>query len=137
MPNPLEIMPDDELAIIQYLRGVPEVTALVPGTRITSDLPDKPIYPVVLIQRVGGTPLVWQHIDEPAIQIDVVGGTRYECKKLALTVRAAILSIANYVVPEAVLSSAYEEVGPAWLPDTIPIPPIPRFTSRYRVLIHK
>jgi hypothetical protein len=137
MPNPIVSMPDDELALIQYLRSLSAVTALVPGARITTELGTNPVYPVVLLQRVGGQAAVWQMLDEPAVQVDVVGGTKFECKKLALTVRAAILAIANDVVAEAVLSSAYEEVGPSWLPDTVPVPPLPRYTARYRVLLHK
>lgn len=135
MANPVAAAPDDELAVIQYLRLAPEVTALIPAARITTELPPSPVYPVVLIQRIGGVG-IWPALDEPAQQIDVVGGTKAQCKTLALTVRAAILAIANDVVPAAVLASASEEVGPSWLPDTVPVPPIPRYTARYRVLLH-
>ena len=137
MPFPISVMPDDELAIIQYLRSIPQVVALIPGTRITTEMPPNPVYPLLLIQRAGGMAAVWQSLDEPALQVDAVGGTKAQCKKLMLTVRAAILAIANDVVAEAVLSSAYEEVGPQWLPDTVPTPPTPRYTARYRVLLHK
>jgi hypothetical protein len=137
MPNPIVPMPDDELAVIQYLRTISVVTALVPAANIIQELPPTPAYPYVLIQRAGGQVAVWQAIDEPAIQVDVLATTRGTAKRLMLAVRAAILSIANDVVPEAVLSSAYEEVGPSWLPDTVPVPPQPRYTARYRVLLHK
>lgn len=136
MPYQIVVMPDDELALIEYLRSIPQITALVPAGRITLQLASPPIYPAVLIQRIGGDTAVWPQIDQPAIQVDVVGGTRDQCKKLMLTVRAAILAIANDVVAEGVLSSASEEVGPSWLPDTIPVPPIPRYTARYRILLH-
>lgn len=136
MPYPIVVMPDDELALIEYLRSIPEVTALIPAARITLQLPPSPTYPVVLVQRIGGDFLVWPQIDQPALQIDVIGGTRHQCKQLMLTVRAAILAIANDVVAEGVLSSATEEVGPSWLPDTIPNPPLPRYTARYRVSLH-
>jgi hypothetical protein len=137
MPYPLVIQPDDELALIQYLRGIAQVTALVPGTRITTELPPNPVYPVVLVQRAGGVG-IWPAIDEPALQVDVVEnpGRRFECKTLMRTVRAAILAIANDTVAQGVLSSAFEEVGPQWLPDTVPVPPMPRYTARFRVLIH-
>lgn len=136
MGYPLSPLPDDELALIQYLRGVPEVTALVPGARITTDLPPSPVYPVVLVQRMAGQTLTWG-VDEPALQVDVVGGAKDECKVLTQTVRAAILAIANDVVDEATLVSAYEEMGPTWLPDTVPTPPLPRYTIRFRVLLHQ
>ncbi|MET4780810.1 hypothetical protein [Glaciihabitans sp. UYNi722] len=137
MSYPITPLPDDELALLQYLRGIPEVTTLIPAARLTTELPPTPVYPVVLISLAGGTALVPRAIGEPAFQVDVVGGTKAQCKKLTLTIAAAILAIANDVVPEAVLVSATEEVGPSWLPDTVPVPPIPRYTARYRVLLHK
>ncbi|MFF1633972.1 DUF3168 domain-containing protein [Leifsonia sp. NPDC058248] len=136
MSYPVVPAPDDELAVIQYLRLVPAVTDLVPGARITTELPPTPVYPVLLVQRAGGVMAVPQRVDEPAIQIDAVGGTKAQCKRLMQAARAAILAIANDIVPEAVLSSAVEEVGPSWLPDTIPNPPLPRYTARFRVLLH-
>jgi len=137
MAFPLAPLPDDELALIQYLKTVTQVTALVPATRITTELPPKPTYPVVLIQRAGGQ-VIWPSIDDPALQVDVVAaaGQRRACKQLAQIVRAAILAIANDVVAEGVLASGWEELGPQWMPDTIPIPPLPRYTARYRILLH-
>lgn len=139
MSYPINVMPDDELAILQYLRSVSVVTALVPAARITTELPAQAVYPAVTIKRAGGTAAQWQRIDEPAIQVDVYGPeSRYDCKKLAQTVRAAILAIANDVVAEATLVSAYEELGPQWFPDTeLSVKPLPRYTARYRVLLHK
>lgn len=136
MPFPLAPLADDELALLQYLRGVPEVTALVPAARITLELPPSPAYPVVLVTRMLGTTLAWG-IDEPSVQVDVIGGTREQCKRLTQTVRAAILAIANDRVPEAVLCSAMEETGPTWLPDTVPTPPLPRYVCRFRLIVHR
>ncbi len=137
MGFPVVVLPDDELALLEYLRSVAEVTALVPAARITLELPPSPVYPVVLLQRAGGIG-IWPALDEPAIQVDVVAdaGQRRACKVLAQTVRAAILAISNDVVTEGVLASATEEIGPQYLPDTIPVPPLPRYTARYRVLLH-
>lgn len=137
MPNPVVAMPDDELATLQYLRTIPEVTALIPGARITTEMPPSPTYPLVLVRRAGGQALIPQGIDETAQQIDVVGGTKSQCKRAALAIRAAILSIANDVVPEAVLCSGAEELGPQWFPDTVPTPPVSRYTARYSIILHK
>lgn len=137
MGNPIVVLPDDELAVLQYLKAVPELLALLPATQIRTELPNKPTYPMVLITRGGGPAHDRGSIDEPALQVDVVGGDKRTCKRITQTVRAAILAIANDTVAEGVLVSASEEVGPAWLPDTIPTPPIPRYTARYRVLLHK
>lgn len=136
MPLPLALLPDDELALLQYLRGISEVTTLVPAARITTELGANPTYPVILVSRGLGVTLTWG-IDEPVLQVDVIGGTRHQCKVLTQTVRAAILAIANDTVAEAVLVSAVEETGPLWLPDTVPVPPLPRYTNRFRILLHK
>lgn len=139
MPSPLSVMPDDELALIQYLRSVSEITALVPANRITTQLPAQATFPAITLTRAGGTAAQWQRIDEPAIQVDVWGpADRHTCKQIALTVRAAILAIRNDVVSEATLVSGLEEVGPQWLPDTeLSVKPLPRYTARFRVLLHK
>jgi len=137
MAYPITVLPDSELALIQYLRSKTELTALVPAERITTALPPQPTYPVVLIQRIGGQALAWQSLDEPAYQVDVVGGSRYQCQQIARTVRACILAIFNDVVSEATLSSASEEVALQWMPDDVVVPPLSRFTARYRVILHK
>lgn len=135
MAFPISPLVDDELALIQYLRGVTSVTDLIPGDRITTELGDKPTYPVILVNRGAGSTIA-PGIDEPALQVDVIGGTKGECKRLTQAARAAILAIANDTVPAGTLSSAEEEVGPSWLPDTVPVPPLPRYVFRVRLLTH-
>lgn len=136
MPAPVTVLPDAELAIIQYLRARSEVTALVPGTRITTTMPSSPTFPLVLVERIGGIASVWQRLDEAAIQIDVFGGTRFECQRLARTVRACIMAIRNDTVDAGVLVSAAEEVALQWMPDMVPVPPLSRYTARYSVTTH-
>jgi len=133
------VLPDAELAVIQYLRSRSEITSLVPSERITSAIPPNPTFPLVLVQRVGGTSLSWNAIDDAAIQIDVYGAVdkRYDCQKITRTIAGCVLAIANDTVTEGVLSSASEEVGPQWVPDNSVVPPLPRYVSRYRVLLHK
>lgn len=137
MAWPVNVLPDAELAVIQYLRSRTEVTALVPSDRITTTLPPQPTYPVVLVQRIGGLATAWQQIDEPALQVEVVGGSRYQCQQLARTVRACLLAIRNDTVAEGTLVSGTEEVAIQWMPDMVVVPPLPRFVARYRVFIHK
>lgn len=139
MARPLAIAPDDELALLQYLRGIPEVTALLPAERQGTALPaqvDLTTAPFLIVQRIAGQASAAPGIDEPVVQIDVTGGDRSVCKRAILTVRAAILAIANDRVPAGVLASAYEEIGPSWLPDTLVAPPTPRFTARFRLTTH-
>jgi len=138
MANPIIVQPDAELALIQYLRGTSAVTAGVASDRITNVLPPTPDFtmPRVLVQRIGGSSLTWQTIDVPAYQVDIVGGSRFDCQKVMRTVRGAVLAIANDTVSAGVLASAEEEIGPVWMPDNVPVPPVPRYTWRCRVYLH-
>lgn len=135
--RPVIPLPDDELALIQYLGTVTEVTALVPASRVSTALGPRPVYPVVLIQRVMGDETnAPQWIDAAVIQVDVLATDKRTAKVLMQTVRAAILAIENDHVAEGWLVSSYEEIGPQWLPDTLSTPPLSRYIARFRVLIH-
>ena len=136
MAYPVNVQPDGELALIQYLRSRSELTNLVPAERITTRRKSEPDYPLVLVMRIGGLANNWQ-IDSPAFQVEVIGGSRYQCQQIARTIRACILAIRNDTVPEAVLVSGSEEVGIQWMPDSVVVPPLPRFVARYQVLTHK
>ena len=135
MPNPVYVQPDAVLALLQYLRLRPELTALLPAASIVTEIPTNPTYPYVLVQEGGGTG-IWPAIDEPALQVDTVGGTKDKCSAIARTVRACIWSIANDVVPAGVLVSGADTMRMAYIPDTVPTPPLARFTARYSVLLH-
>lgn len=139
MTYPITVLPDAELAVIQYLRGQSVVTDLVPSSRITTTLPPKAVYPAVTVRRIGGTALHWARVDEAAIQIDVWHdyAKRGECQDIARTVRAAILAIYGDSVAEASLVSASEEVGPQWMPDMVTTPPLSRYVARFQVRLHK
>ena len=135
MAYPVAVMPDAVLAVLQYLRARPELTALLPAASIVTEIPSNPTYPYVLVQLAGGTG-IWPALDEPAMQIDTVGGAKPLCAQIARTVRGCIWAIANDVVPAGVLASGWDQMPPAYIPDTIPTPPLPRFTARYSVLLH-
>lgn len=136
MANPIYVQPDPVLAVIEYLRDTAEVTALIPANKIVSSIPaSNTSYPYIIIQWAGGSG-IWPGIDEASVQVDVIGGSKPDCQKIARTVRAAIWAIANDSTSEATLVSGADEVAPQWFPDTVPTPPLSRYTARYRVLLH-
>ena len=135
MANPVYVQPDAVLAMLQYLRLRTELTTLIAADHLVTEIPTTPTYPYVLVQLAGGSG-IWPAIDNPTMQVDAIGGTKVQCSLIARTVRACIWSIANDVVPAGVLSSSHEEMAPAYIPDTVPTPPLPRFTARYSVLLH-
>lgn len=137
MPNPLYVGPDALLALLQYLRSVSGVTSVIPGNKIVTSIPPTGTeYPYVLIGLGGGSGTTLA-VEKPVYQIDVMGGSKEQCGLIARTIKAAILAIANDTVDEAVLSSGVCEVGLTWLPDTLAVPPLSRYTSRYRVTLHR
>lgn len=135
MANPVNVLPDAVLALIQYLRLRPELTTLLPADHVVTEIPSNPTYPYVVVQEGGGTG-IWPAIDEPALQVDTVGGTKAQCSQIARTVRACIWAIASDVVPAGVLCSGADTMRMAYIPDTVPVPSLPRFTARYSVLLH-
>ena len=135
MPNPIYVQPDVVLGAIQYLRTIPELTAIVDPTHIVTEIPSTPTYPYVVVQLGGGSG-IWPALDNPALQIDTIGGSKVLCGQIARTVRASVWAIANDRMPAGVLVSGADEMPPAWMPDTIPNPPLPRYVARYRILTH-
>lgn len=135
MANPLTVLPDTALALIQYLRLRPEVTALLPAGNILTAIPSAATYPYVLVTPAGGIG-IWPALDDASLQVDTVGGTQASCSLIARTVRAAVWAIANDTVPAGVLVSGAEELGPQWIPDTIPVVPLARYVARYRIILH-
>ena len=138
MAYPLTILPDPMVALRQYLMSCTPLTSLTSATKIVTELPVNPDYstPYIVLTSVGGGG-IWPAIDEPALQVDSVGGDKATCSKVARTVRACVWAIANDRVPEGLLCSGSEETSPAWLPDTISNPPVSRFTARYRFLLKR
>lgn len=137
MPYPINILPDAELAVIQYLRARSEVTSLVPASRITTALPSSATYPYITVTRAGGNALQAWAIDQPSLQIDVWGGLKEDCYAVAAAIRACIVAIRNDQVSEATLVSGFEELGPQWMPDMVTTPPLSRYVARYQVVLHK
>ena len=135
MPNPVTVQPDAVLALLQYLRLRPELTAIIPADHIVTEIPTSPTYPYVIVQEGGGTG-IWPALDEPALQVDTVGGLKPLCSQIARTVRACIWAIANDVVPAGTLCSGSDTMRLAYLPDMVPTPPLPRYVARYSLLLH-
>ena len=135
MPNPITPGPDATLALLQYLRLRPELTALIPAAKIVTEIPTNPTYPYILV-TLGGGGGIWPALDEPSMQVDTFGGSKALCGQIARMVRACVWAAANDVVPAVVICSGAEEMAPAYIPDTVPTPPLPRYTARYSLLLH-
>lgn len=127
---------DAELAVLQYLRTVPELTSVLPPDRICTEIPADGRGAFLLVTRVLGEYLA-PGVDAAILQVDAVAPAKKTANEIAAVASAALCGIANSIVAEGVLAAGFEELGPAWLPDTISVPPIPRYTARYRVVTHR
>lgn len=139
MANPLFVLPDPTLALIQYLRARSEVTALVPSARIISQINPAPVYPLVVVTSAGsGSEGIWPAVDDAALQVDAYGTDQANSFLIARTIRAAVWAINNDIVAAGVLTSGDDEIAPQWLPDQVtkPAAPLPRVTARYRIILH-
>lgn len=147
MANPVYVLPDPMLALAQYLRLRPELTALVPASNIITQSPATLVYPYVLITLAGGgSAAPWPAVDEASMQIDVITDNIFTVagrsagqsvsSLIARTVRAAVWAISNDVVPAGCLSAGFEELAPQWFPDVVTTPPLARFMARYRIILH-
>ncbi|MEO6116011.1 MAG: hypothetical protein ABIP33_06465 [Pseudolysinimonas sp.] len=146
MSRPIVVIPDPVLAALQYLRGVAALTALVPAASIVTEIPSSPAYPYLVVNVVPSNGGIYPSIEEAVLQLDALdtdhgGGSptsgKVTANAIARTARAAMWAIANdSTASGAVLCSSREEIGPQWLPDTVPTPHIACFTQRQAVILH-
>lgn len=77
-------MVDIEALITTFLRAQAEVIALV-DDRVYSDLPHDRVWPIVLVNRVGGGCLYKNWLEEADVEISAYGGTHKQAYSLAAT----------------------------------------------------
>lgn len=117
--------PDGEAVVIKGLRD-----AGVAGGRIYSRIPpNDAVYPLVVAQRLGGTPIEKRKLDVPRIQMDVWGEVDHnnvtgdngksECRDVAEDVRYYIHELEGQTDAtfNAQVTCVEDEIGPMWIPD--------------------
>lgn len=128
----LRLLPDAELLVVNRLRATAEVTALV-GTRVYTQIPATPTYPLIRVTRIGGVPAIRQHLDVARIQIDAWGATQYQARTVAATAQAAIHA-ATGTHATGVVSNVEDDLGLTWSPD--PDTDQPRYVFAVAISIH-
>lgn len=86
----LRVLPDAELLTVTWLAGIDEIANLY--AEIYTEIPPEPALPMVRVVRVGGTPVVPQHLDVARLQIDTYAaeGEKQAAHDLARLVQAAM-----------------------------------------------
>lgn len=84
---------DIEALIASFLRGQLPVTDIVTD-RVYTDIPHKPIYPLVVVNRTGGGSLYKNFLESAEVDVHAFGGTH----KLAYTLaNTCVVSLAGMV----------------------------------------
>lgn len=128
----LRLLVDAELLAVNYLRATAEVAAIA-GSRIYTEIPPTPTYPLVRVTRIGGVPTIRQHLDVARLQIDVWGQTKFQARTLAATVQAAMWAAVGSHA-EGVVANVEDDLGLSWSPD--PDTDQPRYVFGVAVTIH-
>lgn len=109
-------LPDCEGIVASALRNaaIPEVTG------VYSSIPKVPTYPLIIVQRIGGVPVVREYMDAANIQIEVWGNSKSQCFDIAARARGVLLMLAGTSVSDPVnawVSAVEDSLGIVWLPD--------------------
>lgn len=112
-------MPDVEAICSARIRNE-NITNI--GSRVYSSIPKDPTYPLIVVQRLGGTPAIRQRLDAALIQIDVWGGTKSQAHDAAQAARVALLELEGTNVTDPVtgyVTAVDDAGGLIWLPDPL------------------
>ena len=126
-------LPDAELVLTGYLRGHPDVAALV-GTRVYTQLPTSPTFPLVQVRRFGGVPVIDGHLDRASVQIDVWAASKQQARDTAATVQAALIAMPSGPLAGAVVTRVRTETGLSWQPENEGARP--RYVLAVEVTLH-
>lgn len=88
-----DVFPDLKAAAIRAL-----IVANIAGGRVYSSLPTTPVWPLVLVKRIGGIPAEQRVLDTATLQIEAWGNSQKETFDLANTARKAILDTTSSTV---------------------------------------
>lgn len=130
------VLPDAEQLIIGWALTVDALTDLV-GTRIYTETPADPTFPMVRIVRFGGGPVstnpAW--LDRATMQVDVFGGRKVTARQIAATFAAH--ADANLVGPHDLgVVTAVAVGGLRWEPDQSYDKAKPRYVVELDVWLH-
>lgn len=111
-----DALPDAELIAVTYLRQHAPITSLV-GSRVYTELPAGPTWPLVKITRTGGPPEARGTLDTAFLQAEAYGTSKAEARRVAATVQAAFADADGFIHAGAYISATEPLAGLQWLPD--------------------
>lgn len=115
---------DAEYLLVHYLRLQADVVTFFSGTaRIyTRAVPPSPVFPLVVVQRFGGTHRAAEKLDDAHLQIDVWAdvddrNNAFACMSVIRGALSHWLIVGAH--SEGIVTGLEEITGPQWLPDPV------------------
>lgn len=108
--------PDIEAIVGKALRD-----AGVCGGRVYSSIPRSPVWPLIVVQRLGGSPSEPRALDRARIQADVYGNTKSEARAEADSARLVLHNAEGTIFPleAGYITGVEDESGLTFLPDPV------------------
>jgi hypothetical protein len=140
------VLPDVEKMLIEQLRTHPDVQPLTGGQpRVSTEIPDTPVFPRVVLFQVGGTQRWRGWLHSARIQVEswagrrdeTPPGSRHKAHELARVLEGVILSLRGLmptVGSLGVVTQVNALLDPSWQPDEPSTRP--RFIAEYEVVFH-
>lgn len=111
-----DALPDAELLTVTYLRQHAATVALV-GSRVYTEIPASPTWPLAKIVRIGGPPVARGTLDVATIQCEVYADTKAAARQAAATIQAAFADAAGFTDSGAYIADTEPLSGLQWIPD--------------------
>lgn len=132
--------PDVELIACDWLRGLPDIAAIV-GSRVSTELPAVEAWPRLHVARIGGTPTVSRRLDAASLQVSAFGDPsdperRPATSRLARLARVSLHAMPGYSHAEGWVTGVDDDLPLRWLPDDSRVPTIPRYVFGVTVYAH-
>ena len=103
------------------------------GTRIYTDLPPSPQFPLGIVRRVGGTTDFLGHLDSSRIQFEAWARDKGSARDLAAEMLATALAMSG-TFDEGIVTNASPLIGLTYIPDQPT--GIPRYVFDLTVAVH-
>lgn len=123
--------PDVEAMANKALR-----TANVCGGRVYSSIPRTPTWPLVVVQRLGGSAAIERRLDQARIQVDVYGENKSQARAEADKARLALHAAEGiaFTTEMGFITGVLDESGLTWMPD--PVTNRDRYTFGVLIFAH-
>lgn len=133
-------MPSAEALVVEYLKADASIAALV-GTRVSTELPSTPTFPLLTVTLFGGIEKLPRHLHDSYVQLLAWGrssdqGGKADADLLIRTAQAVMLEADTVAHSRGVVTYVRTVQDPRWFPDDAVTPSRPRYLCEVSVTVH-